>query len=70
MTIQWATGFFDFPASVRAHPDLACSGVGAEAARHKGLGATWVRDGAGWVTMRDPAGLAYCVTRRDPGTGN
>lgn len=51
---------------VRAHPDLACSGVDAELARHKALGATWSYDGEGWRTMRDPAGLAYCITRRDP----
>jgi hypothetical protein len=54
---------------VRAHPDLACSGVGAEVARHEGLGATWSHEGNGWVTMTDPAGLAYCITRRDPGAG-
>jgi hypothetical protein len=54
--------------SVRAHPDLACSGVDAEVARHEGLGATRLHGGENWVTMRDPAGLAYCITRRDPGT--
>jgi hypothetical protein len=52
--------------TVHAHPDLACSGVDAEMARHEGLGATWSHDGDGWMTMRDPAGLAYCITRRDP----
>lgn len=51
---------------VRAHPDLACSGTDAEVARHEGLGATRAHDGKGWVTMRGPAGLAYCITRRDP----
>jgi Glyoxalase-like domain len=56
--------------TVRAHPDLACTGVDAEVARHKGLGATWSYDGKGWVTMRDPAGLTYCITRRDPGTAS
>jgi hypothetical protein len=45
----------------RAHPDLACSGVGEERARHERLGATWSHDGASWVTMRDPAGLEYCI---------
>ncbi len=53
---------------VSAHPDLACSGVAAEVARHEGLGATRSRDGDRWITMRDPAGLPYCITRRDPGT--
>lgn len=52
--------------TVRAHPDLACSGVDAEVARHEGLGATRSHDGDGWITMRDPAGLAYCITRRPP----
>jgi hypothetical protein len=56
--------------TVRAHPDLACSDAGAEVARHEWLGAAWARDGAGWVTMRDPAGLQYCITRRDPGSRN
>jgi hypothetical protein len=55
--------------TVRAHPDLACSGVDAEVARHEGLGSTRWHDGDGWIAMRDPAGLAYCITRRDPGTG-
>jgi hypothetical protein len=54
---------------VRAHPDLACAGVDAEVARHTELGATRAHDGDGWVTMRDPAGLEYCVTRRDPRAG-
>lgn len=51
---------------VRAHPDLACSDAGAEVARHEGLGAAWSHDGREWVTMRCPAGLEYCITRRDP----
>jgi hypothetical protein len=55
--------------AVRAHPDLACSAVDAEVARHKRLGAAWLHDGDRWITMRDPAGLAYCITRREPGTG-
>jgi hypothetical protein len=52
--------------TVRAHPDLACSDAEAERARHEELGATWSYDGDTWITMRDPAGLAYCITRRDP----
>jgi len=55
--------------TVRAHADLACSGVDAEVARHEQLGATWSHNGDGWITMRDPAGLAYCITERKPGTG-
>jgi hypothetical protein len=53
----------------RAHPDLACSAVEVEVTRHEGLGATRLYDGENWVTMRDPAGLTYCITRRDPATG-
>jgi pimeloyl-ACP methyl ester carboxylesterase len=52
---------------VRAHPDLACSGGPAEVGRHQELGATRLHDGTGWVTMRDPAGLTYCITSRQPG---
>jgi hypothetical protein len=55
--------------TVRAHPDLACSGISAEVTRHVRLGATWSHDGDGWITMRDPAGLEYCITRRDPSMG-
>jgi hypothetical protein len=52
------------PAGV--HLDLACSDLDAEAAVHTTLGATvWSRRD-GWTTMRDPAGLRYCLTRRDP----
>jgi Glyoxalase-like domain len=48
-----------------AHLDLACD----EVSRHLDLGASVERRTADWVTLRDPAGLAYCITRRDPGTG-
>ena len=55
------------PAGV--HLDLACDDVGAEAAVHTTLCATvWSRRD-NWTTMRDPAGLLYCLTRRDPATG-
>ena len=50
----------------RIHLDLACDGTDAEVERHLSLGATHVRDGRGWVTLRDPAGLEYCVTGRNP----
>jgi Glyoxalase-like domain len=55
--------------TVRAHPDLACAGTDAEVARHEQLGATRAYDGEGWVTLRDPAGMTYCITRRDPDSG-
>ena len=56
-------------ASTTAHVDLACDNVAAEVTRHEALGATVVRRTDAWVTLRDTAGLEYCVTRNDPGTG-
>ncbi len=53
----------------RAHPDLACDNVSAEQRRHEALGARVVRVMPGWTTLTDPAGLGYCITRRDPDTG-
>lgn len=49
---------------VTAHLDLASDDAGAEAARHVVLGAAVVRRTAGWVTLADPIGREYCVTRR------
>ena len=55
---------------VRAHLDLACgSEVEQVAATHERLGARPHHDGPAWRTMIDPAGLHYCLTRRDPTTG-
>jgi hypothetical protein len=51
------------------HVDFACDGVAREVERQVALGAAHVRDGDGWVTLRDPAGRDYCVTGRDPATG-
>jgi hypothetical protein len=56
-------------AAATAHLDLACDDVAAEQSRHEALGAELVRVMPNWTTLRDPAGLAYCITRRDPGTG-
>jgi hypothetical protein len=50
----------------RAHADLACDDVPAEARRHCELGAEVVRVAEHWTTLRDPAGLLYCITDRDP----
>lgn len=55
--------------STAAHIDLACSDVDAETERHVALGATALRRHHGWQVMRDPAGLVYCITARDPDTG-
>ncbi len=55
----------------RAHLDIAC-GPGREsvAERHVAAGATLGQAGVVWRTMTDPAGMVYCVTGRDPVTGN
>ena len=47
-----------------AHLDLGTSPGGrpGEVARHEQLGATVQRVMDGWTVMRDPAGMAYCVT--------
>lgn len=54
---------------VTAHLDLAADDRDAEAARHETLGAVPVRRTEHWTTLRDPAGRAYCITRRSPDTG-
>lgn len=63
-------GAEDVRQATSAHLDLAC---GADVARlaehHKGLGAELERVDTHWTTLRDPAGLRYCLTARDPFTG-
>lgn len=49
---------------VTGHLDLASDDADAEAARHAALGAREVRRTDGWITLTDPSGRAYCVTRR------
>jgi hypothetical protein len=48
---------------VTGHLDLGSDDAEAEAARHLALGATEVRRMPGWITLTDPAGRTYCVTR-------
>ncbi|HST47808.1 VOC family protein [Jatrophihabitans sp.] len=50
----------------RAHADLACDDRPAEVERHTELGAELILVAEHWTTLRDPAGLVYCVTDRDP----
>lgn len=50
----------------RAHADLACDDVPTEVRRHRELGAELIRVAEHWTTLRDPAGLLYCITDRDP----
>ncbi|MGA9747569.1 MAG: VOC family protein [Nocardioides sp.] len=51
---------------VTGHLDVAAEDADAEAARHVALGAQELRRTDWWVTLLDPAGRAYCVTRRKP----
>lgn len=53
--------------AVGAHLDLAAGDRDAEIARHLAAGARVVRQTPGWTVLRDPAGMAYCVTGRAPG---
>jgi predicted enzyme related to lactoylglutathione lyase len=55
--------------SVRAHFDLSSADRVAEVVRHRSLDAELVNETGNWTVLRDPAGLEYCVTDRDPATG-
>jgi hypothetical protein len=48
---------------VTGHLDLGSDDYLAEADRHLALGATEVRRTPHWVTLGDPSGRLYCVTR-------
>lgn len=52
--------------AVRAHLDLAADDRPTEVARHLELGAVHLGDFSHWTVLRDPAGLPYCITDRDP----
>jgi hypothetical protein len=52
-----------------AHLDLGTPDRAAEVRRHLALGATRVVEEEFWTVLADPAGLPYCVTDRDPATG-
>ena len=55
--------------STRAHLDVGTSDREAEVRRHLALGATLVADEEFWTVLTDPLGFPYCVTDRDPATG-
>lgn len=60
----------DTRARVSAHLDLACGDdVATVAAEHVDLGAEVVDTSHAWTVLRDPAGLTYCLTPREPETG-
>lgn len=54
---------------VSAHLDLGTDDRPAEVARHLALGAGLLTTEKFWTVLRDPTGLVYCVTDRDPATG-
>jgi hypothetical protein len=54
---------------VAAHLDLGTTDREAETARHCALGASVVAREEFWTVLTDPAGLRYCITDRDPATG-
>jgi Glyoxalase-like domain len=53
--------------AVVGHLDLGSDDYLAETDRHLALGATEVRRTPHWVTLRDPSGRLYCVTRHPVG---
>ncbi|HVU91320.1 MAG TPA: VOC family protein [Jatrophihabitans sp.] len=57
----------DAPEGAHAHLDFSADDRDAEVERHRALGAEPVRRTRQWTTLRDPAGLVYCVTRRRTG---
>ena len=54
---------------VRAHLDLGSTDRAAEVIRHLELGASELGKEEFWTVMRDPVGLIYCITDRNPETG-
>jgi Glyoxalase-like domain len=54
----------DDAGGIRAHLDMSCDDRAAETARHEQFGGIVERRAEGWTTLRDPAGLVYCITDR------
>ena len=54
---------------VTAHPDLAATDRKAEVARLVALGAVVVEVEQFWTVLRAPDDRPFCVTERDPATG-
>ena len=52
--------------TVRAHLDLGTDDLELETQRLTDAGATRLWDGRGWITLRDPAGMLFCVTGNSP----
>ncbi|MBF6354538.1 VOC family protein [Nocardia higoensis] len=49
-----------------AHIDFSSSDIEATADWHASLGARVISRFEHWIVLHDPAGVAYCVTARDP----
>jgi predicted enzyme related to lactoylglutathione lyase len=52
--------------TTRAHLDLGSDDITADAERLVQRGATRLHTGGGFIALRDPAGLAFCVTANSP----
>ena len=62
-------GADDGRTDVHVHLDISCGGQNhAVRDRHADLGAEIGESHVHWTVMRDPAGLEYCVTNREPFT--
>lgn len=46
--------------------DLGADAVETEAARLVELGAERLEPGRGWIVLRDPVGMVFCVTGNSP----
>ncbi|UCZ88508.1 MULTISPECIES: VOC family protein [unclassified Gordonia (in: high G+C Gram-positive bacteria)] len=53
-----------------AHLDIATNSVPDEVARHEDWGARAIEHFPHWTTMADPVGRRYCITSRNPRTGD
>jgi hypothetical protein len=53
-------------APVRAHLDHGTDDLPAEVDRFRQLGAEAIGPGRGWFALRDPLGVAFCVTENSP----
>lgn len=51
----------------RAHIDLASDDVPGDVTRLTELGASLIGPGDGWVALRDPNGMPFCLTEQSPG---
>ena len=54
---------------VRGHPDLAVADRRGQEARHTAAGAELLDRFDRWTVLRAPGGQVYCLTDRDPSTG-